>query len=335
MAPASLKSLFGYNDWANNCVRHTAADLNDEQLDRPFDMGAGHLRGTLAHIYGAERAWYERCAGPEADTLPHSRDTHTLDDLRQASKRLATLRDNWLATFADADLVREICYTKDEHTYTHALRDVLLHVCNHGVHHRAQAINMLRRLGKRVPMLDLLVMRIQQRKRAPMTADLPILGDYYAYTDWANGRVFDIAATLSDELLRRTFEMGMSCILKTLAHLRDAEQWWYQNWHNGGVFDFEQVKQETTVQQLRKVYRETLADRIDYFSGLASGDLDRTVKATQSEGQTWTFTLGESMLQLCCHGTHHRAQIINMFRHVGAEVPALDYIAMKRDEWSR
>ena len=184
-------------------------------------------------------------------------------------------------------------------------------------------------------MLDVVVMRIKQRKRPAMTADLPMLRDYYAYTDWANGRVFDIAATLSDELLRRTFEMGMGCILKTLAHLRDAEQWWYENWHNGGVFDFEQVKQETTVQQLRQTYQETLADRKKYFAALADGDSDRTVTATPSEGRTLTFTLGESMLQLCCHGTHHRAQIINMFRHVGAEVPALDYIAMKRDEWSR
>ena len=53
--------------------------------------------------------------------------------------------------------------------------------------------------------------------------------------------------------------------------------------------------------------------------------------ASPTKNKTYTFTLGESMLQLCSHGTHHRAQIANMFRHVGAEVPALDYIAMKRD----
>ena len=330
MTPACFQDLFSYNDWANSRVRHTAADLSDEQLDRPFDMGAGHLRGTIAHIYDAERAWYETCAGPEADTLPHNGDTRTLDDLQQASKQLSTLRHSWLATFADADLEREVCYSRDQQQYAHPLGDILLHVCNHGVHHRAQAINMLRRLGKKVPTIDLLVMRIQQRKQAAMTTDLQVLRDYYAYTDWANGRVFDIAATLSDELLRRTFEMGMGCILKTLAHLRDAEQWWYENWHNGGAFEFEQIKRETTIQELHQAYTQTIADRDKYFSNLADGDLDRTVTATLREGQTLTFTLGESMLQLCGHGTHHRAQIINMFRHVGAEIPKLDFIAMKR-----
>ena len=145
-----------------------------------------------------------------------------------------------------------------------------------------------------------------------------------------DGRVFDIAATLSDELLRHTFEMGMGCILKTLAHLRDAEQWWYENWHNGGAFEFDQIKRETTIQELHQAYTQTIADRDKYFANLADGDLDRTVTATLREGQTLTFTLGESMLQLCGHGTHHRAQIINMFRHSGAEVPVLGYITMKR-----
>ncbi len=81
---------------------------------------------------------------------------------------------------------------------------------------------------------------------------------------------------------------------------------------------------------MRGAYQETIDNRSSYFAGLNDDDLDRTVTATPSEGQTYTFTLGESMLQLCCHGTHHRAQIVNMFRHVGTEVPKLDFIGMKR-----
>ncbi len=330
MRLATLQDLFGYGAWANDCIWQTAADLNDVQMDRAFEMGEGSLRKTLAHVYGAERAWYEHCEGPDASALPRSRNTHTLAEIRDAAQRLGDLRSGWLNAMTDGDLTREITYTRDSHTYTHLLGDVLLHVCNHGIHHRAQALNMLRRLGKEVQMLDLIVMRIQQKDQPAMKTDLQMLRTYYEYTDWANGLVFDIAETLDDDKLRREFEMGMGCILKTLAHMRDAEQWWFDNWHNGGVYKFEQVQPDTTLRQLRDVYQETIDNRNSDFAGLSDDDVDRTVTATPSEGQTYTFTLGESMLQLCCHGTHHRAQMVNMFRHVEAQVPKLDFVAMKR-----
>ena len=85
MQLASLRDFFNYGAWANACVWDTAADLKDEQLDRAFEMGEGSLRKTLAHVYGAERAWYERCEGPIAEPLttraivvfsPHGRIAH-------------------------------------------------------------------------------------------------------------------------------------------------------------------------------------------------------------------------------------------------------------------
>lgn len=330
MRLTSLRDLLNYGDWANACVWSIAADLNDEQMDRAFEMGEGSLRKTLAHVYGAERAWYERCEVPGASTLPRSRDTHTLADIREASQRLADVRNSWLEAMTDGGLTREIAYTRDGSSYTHSLSNVLLHVCNHGIHHRAQALNMLRRLGKKIQMLDVTAMRIQRKEQPAMKTDLQTLRTYYEYTDWANGRVLDIAETLDDDRLRREFEMGMGCILKALAHMRDAEQWWFENWHDGGTHAFEQIQRDTTVHELRDAYQETIANRNSYLAGLHDDDLDRSVTAISSEGQTWTFTLGESMLQLCSHGTHHRAQIANMFRHVGADVPALDFIAMKR-----
>ncbi|MCC6360105.1 MAG: hypothetical protein IT450_15280, partial [Phycisphaerales bacterium] len=43
------------------------------------------------------------------------------------------------------------------------------------------------------------------------------------------------------------------------------------------------------------------------------------------------FPLGVTMLQLCCHGTHHRAQCLNMLRHVGATAPPLDVAVLLRE----
>jgi uncharacterized damage-inducible protein DinB len=49
---------------------------------------------------------------------------------------------------------------------------------------------------------------------------------------------------------------------------------------------------------------------------------------------TLSFPLGVTMLQLCCHGTHHRAQLLNMLRRLEARVPELSYITMARERSS-
>ena len=176
------------------------------------------------------------------------------------------MRGDWLATMNDDALDCEVAYTRDGQSHTHPLSDVLLHLCNHGIHHRAQAINMLRRLGKEVPMLDVMVMRIQQQDQPALQTDLQTLRSYYEYTDWATGLVFDIAETLDDERLRREFEMVMGCILKTVAHMRDSEQWWFQHSHNGGVRAVEQIQKHTTVCQLPHAHHGTLSNPSTHLS---------------------------------------------------------------------
>lgn len=38
----------------------------------------------------------------------------------------------------------------------------------------------------------------------------------------------------------------------------------------------------------------------------------------------------EALMQLCTHGTHHRAQLVNMLRQAGRQVPESDLIAWWR-----
>jgi hypothetical protein len=52
------------------------------------------------------------------------------------------------------------------------------------------------------------------------------------------------------------------------------------------------------------------------------------VTYTNIRGRTHTFLLGPLMLHVCNHGSHHRAQAVNMLCHVGGEVPELDVPVM-------
>ena len=337
----TLGELFAFTAWARDGLLGLAAPLSDAQLDQPFEMGEGALRATLRHLYGSERLWYERwrqAAGGGCDH-PHARELATVTEIRAAHTRLSAARDGELARLADSDLDQIIRYVapQDGQPRAYPLGRILLHVVNHGVHHRAQAVNMLRHVGGETPKwgLDYIFMKVSQQQAGggvPPALDLVTIRDYYRYSDWSRARVFASAARLTDEQLERPFEMGSGTLRATLTHLRDAEQWWYQNWTAGPGQPFPAPPAGISVAKLAREFEEIVAARAQFLAGLMDGDLQRPIGAEPRPGRRLEFPLGVTLLQLCTHGTHHRAQALNMLRHVGGEVPALDFVMMMREE---
>ena len=80
-----------------------------------------------------------------------------------------------------------------------------------------------------------------------------------------------------------------------------------------------------SIDELRRLYAETARQRDDYLATLSPADLQRPVTAEVAPELHYTFALGETMFELHSHGTHHRAQAVNMLRHLGAEPPELGY----------
>jgi uncharacterized damage-inducible protein DinB len=154
--------------------------------------------------------------------------------------------------------------------------------------------------------------------------DPDILRRYFRYGDWAAERVHAIAAGLSDEQLDHPFEIGLGTLRKTLLHIRDAEQSWLEAWLHGPR-PFAQLDEKTSIDELRRLYAETARQRDKYLASLSPADLQRPVTAEVEPELRYTFALGETMFELHGHGTHHRAQAVNMLRHLGAETPELGY----------
>lgn len=343
----TIRECFKHNDWARDQVLALTEKLSDEQLERPFAMGPGSLRQTLRHLYGAGRFWFERWRGREQTPFPHSRDLSTVDELWAAERALADARDALLGALHDNDLGTRVAARGEGEGGFLPLGIVLLHICNHGIHHRAQALNMLRHLGVKVPGLDYLFMRaahptvafepvMRERLAAigfqlgeelspPGRLDVETLRTYFRYCDWAQEQILALAGQLGDDELDQAFEIGLGNLRATLSHIRDAEHWWCETWINGPQPDSDKLPASTSITELRVLYGESAERRDAYLGGLTEdAELQRVVGACVRPEIRLDFRLGESMLQLCGHGTHHRAQALNMLRRLGAEVPDLD-----------
>jgi uncharacterized damage-inducible protein DinB len=331
MAQATLQELFSYTDWAREKLHGLVASLSDAQLDRPFEMGLGSIRNTLHHIWAAERVWLERWSKGGVPKFIQPEVGLSVTTLQARARATAEERDEFLDMQDDADLARPLTFTNSKgETYSLPLVGQMVHVCNHGIHHRAQIVNMLRHVGGTVPTpgLDYIFYRLEQP--AAPRLEPAMIRSYQRYADWATRTVLSAAMNLDDAKLDRPFEMGLGTLRKTLCHLWDAERWWYGNW-TGRASAFPKSDEKISLSDLSEQLEQAWALRDEWFSTLTEADLVQWQTVRPRPDLTLKVAMGVSFVQLCGHSTHHRAQALNMLRHLGVTPPGLDYILWLRD----
>jgi uncharacterized damage-inducible protein DinB len=143
-----LDILLSHDRWATQKILEACAGLTEEQFQRRFEIGPGSLHDTTTHVLGAMRRWGDMLAGREQ--------RQRLEGPRRAPAELLGLLGEISADFAASARrhpVEEIVSgARDGKTYTFTRGTVITHVVTHGMHHRAQCLNMLRQLGvKQLP----------------------------------------------------------------------------------------------------------------------------------------------------------------------------------------
>ena len=157
MTPQEMQLLYTFNDWANKRALQAASALSSEQFTKPLGNSFSSVRDTLAHIAGAESVWLQRFKGSSPSAMP--------DISRFAD--IAALQSEWTPAAADllsfvggltqADLDRVIEYkTMNFGVYSNPMWQSLQHVVNHGTYHRGQITTMLRQLGAKPILTDLM-----------------------------------------------------------------------------------------------------------------------------------------------------------------------------------
>lgn len=151
----TLKTHIDYSVWANQRMLDAAAALTPGELTRDFETADKSVLGTLLHVYGADLVWIERMHGKSLTVRPYD------------AEELATLQSGWppvgdrwkeyVATLTEEAAEGEIAYsTFRGDAFRSPAWQIILHVVNHGSHHRGQAAGFMRSMGKTPPVLDLM-----------------------------------------------------------------------------------------------------------------------------------------------------------------------------------
>jgi uncharacterized damage-inducible protein DinB len=157
VTPEEMRLLFDYNAWANHRSLEAASALSSEQFTKALGSSFSSVRDTLVHICGAEWVWHERFEGRSPSSIPDFSHLQSVEALRmqwspQEEKLLA-----YVGRVKQADLERVMEYkTINFGMYKNPLWQSMQHLVNHGTYHRGQVTTMLRQLGAKPILTDLM-----------------------------------------------------------------------------------------------------------------------------------------------------------------------------------
>jgi len=155
-----VQTMARYNEWQNENLYGCADRLDD--VERKRDRGAffGSIHATLNHLLWGDQMWMSRFAGtprPEAGIKESVGRFPNWEDLKRERVAFDRIMKRWAADLDPAWLEGDLVY------FSGAVgREVkrpkwflLVHMFNHGTHHRGQVHCMLTQCGVKPSDTDL------------------------------------------------------------------------------------------------------------------------------------------------------------------------------------
>jgi uncharacterized damage-inducible protein DinB len=148
----ALQTLLDYHYWARDRLLDALDPLTPEQFTRDLGSSFKSARDTVAHIYAAEWAWFQRWQGHSPSALPPPEGFSDVAAVRRPWSEL----EGKVRAFVDglaadgADRVIEYRLLSGA-AGSSPIWQMVQHVVNHASYHRGQIATMLRQLGAAPP----------------------------------------------------------------------------------------------------------------------------------------------------------------------------------------
>ena len=161
--------LYDYHYWATRRILSARAQATHEQFTVAAPHSFGSLRGTLVHTLDAEYSWRMLLQHNTLEAFREMKDEDfpSFDSLEQRWMREQELMRAYLASLQEEGVSGIVRYTTPEGEKRERVRwHCLLHVVNHGTHHRSEAAAILTDFGHSPGDLDFTVF-LNERRFSP------------------------------------------------------------------------------------------------------------------------------------------------------------------------
>jgi uncharacterized damage-inducible protein DinB len=154
----------------------------------------------------------------------------------------------------------------------------------------------------------------------------------FQYNQWADRRLLDACAALSNEQFTRNLGSSFSSVRDTLVHLYGAEYVWNERIQGRSPSALISSAGFPDLVSIRTKLEEMDAYYIDFVSRMTQQDLDRVIRYKSFAGDEFSNPLWQSLHQLTNHASYHRGQVVTMLRQLGVKAVSTDLIMYYREQ---
>ena len=161
-----IRSLYDYNAWAKEHVIAEASSCSEGELARELGASFGSVRGNLLHVLWAQGVWLQRFTGGAAAEVPGA--DAGIGTIREAHAASSDALSRFVAKLTEEDLTEKLAYTDTRgNDFEPPLWQPLVHLVNHGTHHRAGCAMLLTSLGHALRQLDYIFFELERAGAPP------------------------------------------------------------------------------------------------------------------------------------------------------------------------
>lgn len=160
------------------------------------------------------------------------------------------------------------------------------------------------------------------------------------YNRWMNDRLYELAASLSDDIRKRDCGAFFRSIHGTLNHLLLTDRVWLARFKGvtipdnfmgpGGILSLDQeLYSDFTVLRQERILTD---EELSTWVAQVTHDQLAEPLVYMRRGQRTVSPLWWSLIHLFNHQTHHRGQITTLLNQLGSDPGVTDLVAMLRSE---
>ncbi|MFN0081754.1 MAG: DinB family protein [Ferruginibacter sp.] len=158
-----------------------------------------------------------------------------------------------------------------------------------------------------------------------------MLAQYAAYNLWANTRLVEVINNLTDEQVDRDITSSYPSIRKTVLHLWDVENIWWQRMKLVEVQVWQSDNFSGSLMELNNNLLAQSKHWKEWIDIATEAALEHEFIYKNSKKDQFKQPVYEMVLHLFNHQSYHRGQLVTMLRQVDVkDIPNTDLISFLR-----
>jgi uncharacterized damage-inducible protein DinB len=143
-----LQRFAAHNIWADQLIMDFILFLPEEKQKAEIPSSFNSLYATALHMWNGSSIWWQRLTTPDQLVQPATNFKGSMHDIVNGLSHQSQQWLDLISQASDESLNEPLHYkTLKGEPFSQPLKEIALHIFNHGTYHRGQLINMLRQLG--------------------------------------------------------------------------------------------------------------------------------------------------------------------------------------------